>query len=556
MFGQCYSASSKTSEASMKVMRTLAPQDEQPLVARKLPKENMPPNRSVPSAAEIPKVSLLKIQGCSSNAAVSLSRYHHRDFAEDYQIFPEKVLGKGCSGNVILATNRASGRNCALKRIEKRSLAPNILEQLITEVEICLSLDHPNVVRLDDVYDSEHEIALFMEYLEGGELFGRLTTLGVFPESLAVETSRQMLRSVGYLHSHNFVHRDLKLENFVYENNTCSSQLKVIDFGFAKVWDSSQPYMRTSCGSIAYVSPDVLCGHGYTSKCDLWSVGVIIFMLLSGYPPFHGSDHKMTTSIASANVDWSHKQRWAKVSEDAISFVKSLLTRDPSKRMDAQAALKHPWLLGAAASKTAMLSAAAVRSIDNYVGAPSLRRAMLQLVAREVAPQDVADLRRTFLELAGDEEGTVRLSELKAAIRGDQSSVQPTDSDPKTPARKLRKAKTEKLKELFQVMDVNGDNQVYYSDFLAATMHEELKLREEYVWAAFHRLDADNSGAISADDIQSSIGETFEGVATHLLMQGAGWSPSAQGEMNFESFMRVLGRSNWQNDEDNYIVDM
>jgi len=218
---------------------------------------------------------------------------------------------------------------------------------------------------------------------------------------------------------------------------------------------------------------------------------------------------------------------------------KALLVRDPTKRLDAQAALNHQWLTCTASTNKPVLSSAALRSIGSYAGASSLRRAMLQLVARELAPDDVADLRRSFLDMAGDEEGTVRLSELKAAIRGDDSS-QLADSDPKTPARKLRRAKTEKLTELFHAMDANGDEQVYYSDFLAATMNEEINFREEHIRAAFRRLDADSSGTISTEDMQNTIGMTFEGMDTQQLMRDAGLSPS-QGEMSFDVFADLLG---------------
>jgi calcium-dependent protein kinase len=329
----------------------------------------------------------------------------------------------------------------------------------------------------------------------------------------------------------------LKLENFLYESRDDDAALKVIDFGFAKVWDSSKP-MQASCGSIAYVSPDVLHGRGYSNKCDLWSLGVIVFMLLSGYPPFHGSDDEMKKNILAAKVDWKHTRRWAKVSNTAIDFVKALLAGDPKKRLDAQAALNHPWLVSASPNSIKpVLPAAALRSIGSYADAPSLRRAILQLTARELAPNDAADLRSAFLQIAGDEEGTVTFSELKAAIRGDESQSH-SDKDPKTPARRLRRAKTQQLKELFHMMDANGDEQIYYSDFLAAAMDQ--KLTEEQLWAAFRRLDADNSGAISVEDIQSVIGNTFEGLDAQHLFEDAEFSPCANGEIGFDSFRRAL----------------
>jgi len=504
--------------------------------------QRRPNATSAPSLrlAVMPKVSLGNIRERSSNTVSALSRYHHhRDVSEDYKVSANKVLGTGCSGNVVLATGLASGRKCALKRIKKNSVLPKVLRQLITEVEICLTLDHPNVVRLNDVYDTNQEIAILTEVLNGGELFGRLAEVKVFPEPLAAETTRQMLRALSYLHSHDIVHRDIKLENVMYESDAVDSPLKLIDFGFAKVWDSSK-VMRTACGSVAYVSPDVLRGKGYTSKCDLWSLGVIVFMLLSGYPPFNGSDEKRIRKIVAADVDWSHPRRWAKVSESAMDFVKGLLAQSPAARLDTQAALHHPWLTSAGLTKSRpLLSAAQLRSIDSYAGSPLFRRAILQLVARELASDDVSDLCRTFLEMAGDEEGTVRFSELKAAIRGD-ASTQPVDSEPKTPARRLRRANTEHLHELFHVMDVNGDEQVYYSDFLAATMNEEQKFGEENLHSAFRRLDADGSGGISAEDICSTMGDTVEWSETQDLIRDAGLSPSSQREITFESFVRVL----------------
>jgi calcium-dependent protein kinase len=230
----------------------------------------------------------------------------------------------------------------------------------------------------------------------------------------------------------------------------------------------------------------------------------------------------MQSSILAASIDWRHTRRWAKVSSAAIDFVKGLLVRNPEKRLDAQAALNHPWLASATATvNKPVLPAAALRSFGSYADAPSLRRAVLQLVAREFAPTDVADLRGAFLDIATDEEGTVSFSDLKAAIRGDEPQCQ---SDPKTPARKMRRAKTQELREMFHLMDVNGDDQVYYSDFLAAAMDQ--KMKEEHLWAAFRRLDADNSGAISVEDIQNVIGNTFEGVETR--------------EIGFDAFRRAL----------------
>eukprot|EP00401_Gymnodinium_catenatum_P009775 CAMPEP_0117556844 /NCGR_PEP_ID=MMETSP0784-20121206/52019_1 /TAXON_ID=39447 /ORGANISM="" /LENGTH=287 /DNA_ID=CAMNT_0005354133 /DNA_START=120 /DNA_END=979 /DNA_ORIENTATION=- len=272
------------------------------------------------------------------------ARYHSKGrlVTDDYEVYPHKVLGEGCSGAVVLARGRLDGH---LKKISTKKVKDKAaLQQLASEVEIYLALDHPHIAALHDVYETDKEIMLLTEYCEGGELYAKLYIAGTYTESDAAHATREMLLSIGYLHAHSIVHRDLKLENFLYTSRSPGSPLKLIDFGFAKLWDPSTLMMAT-CGSIAYVSPDVLRGHGYTSKCDLWSLGVIVFMLLAGYPPFHGSDALMRGFILHGKVDWSHKRRWKHVSANAIDFVRSLLTWDPSKRLDAQQALRHRWIV-------------------------------------------------------------------------------------------------------------------------------------------------------------------------------------------------------------------
>jgi len=487
----------------------------------------------------------------SSNAVSTHARYHSsssggRLLDQDYEVFPKQVLGEGCSGLVVMAKGRLDGRKYALKKIQKLKVQAKVLKQLTAEVEISLMLDHPHIAALRDVYETDAEIALLTECCEGGELYSRLSASGTYAEAAAAEATHQMLLAVGYLHAHHVVHRDLKLENFLYDGPEADAALKLIDFGFAKIWDPST-LMMASCGSIAYVSPDVLKGEGYTSKCDLWSLGVIVFMLLAGYPPFHGSEKEMRSNILAANVDWSHKSRWRKVSQDGMDFVKALLVKDPMQRIDASQALAHRWLQSRASMQSdVVLDKETLRSLRRYADTSRVRRAVLQLLAQELAPDETKELRETFLRMDKSGDGTISLLEMKEAIRGSQfgaaADEQLTDTmgsaSPKTPAAKLRRAKSEVIGGLFEVLDANGDEQVYYSDFLAATMDARKQLREEVVMSTFHRLDADGSGTINADDLRRVIGETFEGVNVELLVKEA--DAACKGELNFQDFMHML----------------
>lgn len=488
-------------------------------------------------------VSVEKARSLSSNSAVTATRYHcsasgGRRLQDDYSA-TSRVLGAGLCGEVVLANSKADRRRYALKTINKGKVPSNRLSQLATEVEIHLSLDHPNIARLQDVYETEDKIHLLTECCEGGELYYRLQKRGVYTDADAAEAMRQMLRAVAYLHSNKIVHRDLKLENFLNASDK-SPQLKLIDFGFAKIWDSST-LMMASCGSIAYVSPDVLSGRGYTNKCDIWSLGVIAWMLLSGYPPFHGDERILMSKIRAGQPDWSHKQRWKLVSEQAADFVKKLLTFNPQDRPSARAALQHPWLAGTAPAQPVVLGRDLLRSLHRYAEASRARRAALQLLARELTPAEVQELQEMFLALDGGGYGTISLRDLKDAIRGESAAspgaYSPTLS-PVTPARALRRADSCVIDEVCGLLDANGDERICYSDFLAATMEARLRNRDEAVRAAFGRLDQDSSGAISLEDLRAALGDTFEGKDVEELLAEAKLDGAS--EISFPAFVRVL----------------
>lgn len=293
-------------------------------------------------------VSLERIKSLSSNAIVPAAHMQEiqegRKLADDFD-FPGEVLGHGLCGDVVMARGKLDQGCYAMKTLGKEGQTVTKVKQMTEEVEIYVALSHPNIAKLHGIYEGGGKVCLIMECCTGGELYARLAERGVFSVPDAAEAMRQMLRAVGYLHSRNVVHRDLKLENFLYESEEDGAELKLIDFGFAKVWNNPSRLMFSPCGSISYVSPDILSAQGYTNKCDIWSLGVIIWMLLSGYPPFHGEDDKeIMTKIKAGEPDWSHKTRWRGVPQEATNFVKKLLEKDPLVRPSAEEASQHPWL--------------------------------------------------------------------------------------------------------------------------------------------------------------------------------------------------------------------
>lgn len=518
------------------------------------------------SSKAAPLINLSRANRLSGNPMRTSSRYHcppslgkiARTLQDDYEI-DGKVLGVGLCGNVVVAMGKADQRCFALKTINKSRVRGIKMDQLIAEVEIYLSLDHPNIARLHDVYETASDISLLTECCGGGELYFALQKRGVYTDANAAAAAQQMLQAIGYLHGHGVVHRDIKLENFLYENESEVAQLKLIDFGFAKIWDPST-LMMASCGSIAYVSPDVITGKGYTNKCDMWSLGVVVWMLLVGYPPFHGNERQMLVGIKAGQPDWRHKARWKHVSDDAVDFLKTLLEADPARRISAQQALSHTWLARGSEEKVS-LSRDCLRSMAHYANASKARRAVLQLLAQELAPEETKDLRDTFLAIDKQKHGTISLQDLKDAIRtgGPRSpdrrskrqaaaALSPSNIgrmmayddqlDPVSPGQRLRRSPSCELEELFSHLAMSGDEELYYSDFLAATMEARSQLREEAVQATFRRLDADDSGSISVTDFKAVLGATFEGIDVEEIMVDV--TCNGSDEISFKDFVRVL----------------
>lgn len=262
-----------------------------------------------------------------------------------YQI--DDRLGRGTYSTVSRCTNLKSQERCALKSIDRRKATS--ANQLQEEVEVMRLLHkdlHPNIVKLYDVFEDNKCVHVVMELLAGGELYETMAAnLGKgFSDSVSSNLTRQIASAVSFMHSHCVAHRDLKPENFmlVEVGSMDNAALKVIDFGFARRFQSGQ-LMRTMACTPQYVAPEILCGE-YTEACDLWSIGVVIYVILCGSQPFTGgSETQLFTTIKNGVYNFD-KPTWDTVSQAAKALVRELLVTDPAQRPTAGQVLKHAWL--------------------------------------------------------------------------------------------------------------------------------------------------------------------------------------------------------------------
>jgi len=258
---------------------------------------------------------------------------------DDYYEVTSDILGQGYFAVVKVGIDRKTKEKVAVKLVNKSLVEKE--ETLANEISILGSMDHPNVVNMRAIFDTDDILFIVMELMEGGELYEEIVKRKTFSEKDAAEITRQLCEALAYLHERGIVHRDLKLENLLLKKKG-SFEIKLADFGLSKLYSGQA--LQTACGTPFYVAPDVLLGTGYGPAVDMWSVGVLIYVLLSGRLPFAAdSDAELFRLIIAGNLVWKSPQ-FDTVSADAKDLISKLIVVEPDTRYTAKQALQHPWI--------------------------------------------------------------------------------------------------------------------------------------------------------------------------------------------------------------------
>lgn len=256
----------------------------------------------------------------------------------------KEILGTGAFSEVVLAQERATGKMYAVKCIPKKALRGKE-SSIENEIAVLRKIKHENIVALEDIYESPNHLYLIMQLVSGGELFDRIVERGFYTEQDASALIKQVLDAVNYLHSMGVVHRDLKPENLLYYNQD-ESKIMISDFGLSKMEGAANDIMSTACGTPGYVAPEVLAQRPYSKAVDCWSIGVISYILLCGYPPFYDeNDSKLFEQILKADYEFDSPY-WDDISDSAKNFISNLMQKNPEKRFTCDQALLHPWIAG------------------------------------------------------------------------------------------------------------------------------------------------------------------------------------------------------------------
>lgn len=403
-----------------------------------------------------------------------------RGNVEDHYIL-DKKLGDGSYGTVFLARDRNTQALRAVKKMLKSKIKNP--ERLRTEIEIMKVADHPNVVRLYEVLEDTRFIYLVMEVCSGGELFDYIVANKRINERKAANLFRQLLLSLSYLHSHDICHRDLKPENLLFTDDTHES-LKLIDFGLSKIMKESQA-MSTKAGTPFYISPDVLHGS-YDKSCDLWSAGVILYILLSGYPPFYGPTDSITLQKVREGSFSFARSEWNTVSDGAKDLITKLLVLNPTERYTVEQALHHPWIVQTDELSELPLSLD-IGSLRSFVETRKLQKTVMMYIASQCSDNEIIQLKQTFLRLDTNGDGTLTINELEAGLA------------------EIPGLSQEEIRQIMTAMDSDQSGSVDYTEFVAALLDRTVYLSEEKLWSAFKMFDRDNSNTITAQELMAVL---------------------------------------------------
>ncbi|KNA23432.1 hypothetical protein SOVF_024780 [Spinacia oleracea] len=435
-----------------------------------------------------------------------------------------RELGRGEFGITYLCTDRETKDRLAVKSISKRKLRTAIdVEDVRREVAIMSTLPvHPNIVRLKAVYEDNEAVHLVMELCEGGELFDRIVARGHYSERAAATVAKTVAEVVKMCHDNGVMHRDLKPENFLFANKKENSPLKAIDFGLSVFFRPGERFTEI-VGSPYYMAPEVL-RRNYGQEVDVWSAGVILYILLCGVPPFWAeTEQGVALAILRGVLDFK-REPWPQISDSAKSLVKQMLDPDPKKRLTAQQVLEHPWLQNAKKASNVPLGDIVRTRLKQFAGMNRFKKRALRVIAEHLTVEEVEIIRDMFILMDTDRDGKVTYEELRTGLKKVGSQL----GEPE-------------IKLLMEVADADGNGYLDYGEFVAVTIHLQKMENDEHFHRAFMYFDKDGSGYIDLDELRDALSdesaETDADVLTEIMREV---DTDKDGRISYEEFVAMM----------------
>jgi calcium-dependent protein kinase len=467
------------------------------------------------------------------------------DITQFYEV--QKKIGEGAYGKIYKVRNKQSGDIRAMKQVTKSKIQD--MGKFQTEIKILSMLDHPNIVRLFEVIEDDKYYNLLEELCTGGELLTRAQKTELKEKDIA-RIFYQIISGVAYIHGMGIAHRDLKLENILFSTENPMSPIKIIDFGFSVFMDKNNEKLKedkkdkdnentdpkkfgfkrlkSKVGTLYYISPEIIKGN-YDEKCDIWACGVILYILLAGYPPFSGNtDKEVYNLITNLKYDFD-KERWKNISKYAKELIKNMLT--PAKnRLSAKQVLASKWFEIKLKDNIDenINNILDYRRINKYKNYNKLKKAILTFIASRLSCEESSKLREIFLNMDEDKNGYISFEDFRKYVINEYDIDDLIENE-------------EELKKGFEGVDIDHNNQIDYTEFLAANLDEKIFLKNEKLKEAFRIFDINDNGVIKRDDIIRVLKleklENKNELADKIIEEN---DYDKDGKINFLDFVKIM----------------
>ena len=462
------------------------------------------------------------------------------DITQFYEV--QKKIGEGAYGKIYKVRNKQSGDIRAMKQITKTKIPD--MGKFQTEIKLLSMLDHPNIVRLFEVIEDDKYYNLLEELCTGGELLTRAQKTQLKEKEIA-KIFHQIMSGVAYIHGMGIVHRDLKLENILFASEDPMSPIKIIDFGFSvfmgnynekdKNKDSDNTdlkkfgfkRLKSKVGTLYYISPEIIKGN-YDEKCDIWACGVILYILLAGYPPFTGNtDKEVYNLITNLKYDFD-KEHWKNISKYAKDLIKNMLI--PAKnRYSAKQVLACKWFeVKLKDIEDNSNSVFDYRRINKYKSYNKLKKAILTFIASRLSSEESTHMRNIFLNIDENKNGYISFEDFRKYVINEYDIDDLFENE-------------QELKNGFEGVDIDNNDRIDYTEFLAANLDEKIFLKNEKLKEAFRIFDINDNGAIKRDDIirvlkMENLDNKNE-VADKIIEEN---DFDKDGKINFGDFVKIM----------------
>jgi calcium-dependent protein kinase len=402
-------------------------------------------------------------------------------------------------GAAHVCTHKETREQRAVKIIPKArfSRSPHQLQKMREEYELMRDLNHPNIIKAYEAFEDKKNFYIVMELCRGGELFNRIKLKSKYNEADAATVLRKIVLGLQHLHEHKIAHCDLKPDNFLFVGDEEDAELKIIDFGMSA--KCSREYHRSIVGTMYYIAPEVFQKH-YTFHCDMWSIGVVMFVMLFGFPPFAPgeSSESLIREQIQAGFDPNVRPGYGAwfperipVSASAMDLIRRLLEMDTALRLTATEALEHEWLRDPDSNDQTHIPVV-LQNLTQFTGATRFRTAVLSALSSALDEQDANELKQHFRALDLDGDGVITADELKQAMSGSLAQIPNMEAT---------------IQTLLAMGDVDGDGCLSYEELVMASVAKKLAAKEERLVNVFRYLDENMDGFLTADEIVRGLSD-------------------------------------------------